>query len=240
MSAILKEVFNRADKTRKGTVTMDEFMAVLFEMNEDDEIDCNVEGAEMMFMKMVNEDGDKEITLEEILGEMNNMVEQAIFEDPFNVKTIDATYYDLVSNMMKLTDENETGFVSAAELKKIMLKMKPNDQSSIDKTVDMFIQLGSDSTDRKLKIEEAMNLLTGQKEKKDPREKMKTMFRMCDTNADGYISKKEMADFLKLFDDEEAEDDEDFDFGTVYMFMCDDDQDGKLNYTEFCAAITAN
>ena len=59
---------------------------------------------------------------------------------------------------------------------------------------------------------------------------------MYDVDGNGYISKKELARFMQISDDY---DDDKADFGTkmmveMIMMMVDQDEDGKLNYEEFC------
>eukprot|EP00091_Calanus_sinicus_P020507 TRINITY_DN5637_c0_g1_i4.p1 TRINITY_DN5637_c0_g1~~TRINITY_DN5637_c0_g1_i4.p1 ORF type:complete len:113 (-),score=49.01 TRINITY_DN5637_c0_g1_i4:69-407(-) len=107
----------------------------------------------------------------------------------------------------------------------------------MDSKVEMLIKMTSVGGDNKLKIEEVIKMFTGDKEKKKgTRETMGDMFRMYDVDGDGFISKKELAKFMKISDNY---DDENADFGTklaveMIMMMIDQDEDGKLNYEEFC------
>merc|ERR1712183_959836 len=101
--------------------------------------------------------------------------------------------------------------------------------------------------DRKLKIEEVISFLKldkteAEKMEKDPKEKMKTMFRMCDCDEDGFISKKEIVQFLKTmgFVDEDDTPAEVKMVINMIMSMADQDEDGKLNYEEFCKMMDKN
>merc|ERR1712071_577949 len=79
-------------------------------------------------------------------------------------------------------------------------------------------------------------MLNFEKKEKDPKEEMKTMFRMCDCDGDGFISKKEIVQFLKtmgLVDEDDTPADVKM-IINMTMSMADEDKDGKLNYEEFC------
>ena len=73
-----------------------------------------------------------------------------------------------------------------------------------------------------------MGLLYG--ESLEPEKAVKIAFRAYDTNRDGYIDKKELPELMKLSGVEPN----DWMMGMA-MAMFDADQDGKLNYEEFCA-----
>merc|ERR1712236_140873 len=189
---------------------------------------------------MINEwglNGDETLTLDEYKELVNKSIEDAIFED-------------VVSVLIRDADKDNTGYLTASQLKDVLVKMKPKDKSSVGKTVEMFMNMADSAGDKKLKVEEALKLLTtGKEELKDPKERMRTLFRMCDTNDDGYISNKEMTEFIKMINTYKEEDeDEDIteeekeealQIMTMFTFMSDLDGDGKLNYLEFCTAMTA-
>merc|ERR1739838_187629 len=107
----------------------------------------------------------------------------------------------------------------------------------IDQYVDIFIKLASDDGDKKLKVEEVIRIL-GDADKKDPKVKSQILFRMCDKDGDGFISTKELTKVVKFFVDVTEDDD----FGmmiivNMLMLMVDKDEDGKLNYEEFCDVL---
>ena len=59
---------------------------------------------------------------------------------------------------------------------------------------------------------------------------------MFDTNADGSISKKELAEFMKTmgFVDEDDTPEDVAMMANMLMAESDEDNDGKLSYEEFC------
>ena len=58
---------------------------------------------------------------------------------------------------------------------------------------------------------------------------MKGAFRAYDTNGDGYLDKKELTEVMKL-----SGAPTDPKMMRMTMAMFDQDEDGKLNYQEFC------
>lgn len=169
---------------------------------------------------MIDEDCDKKLTYDEF------------------VKLVESEEDELVINAIKAADKDGSGFLTASELKELLLKTDPTtkDTDDMDSKVAMLIKMTSVGGDNKLKIEEVIKMFTGDKETKKPKQTMGDMFRMYDVDGDGFISKKELAKFMKISEDY---DDENADFGTklmveMIMMMVDQDEDGKLNYEEFC------
>ena len=75
------------------------------------------------------------------------------------------TTREALINMIKAADENGTGFLTAAEVKELVLKFKiDNIYDDADDCVEMFIKMGSDDADKKLKVEEAIKLHEGYSE----------------------------------------------------------------------------
>ena len=56
---------------------------------------------------------------------------------------------------------------------------------------------------------------------------------MCDFNDDGFITKKELVKYL-IFMGFDEDDEWRKELVDTLMRMADDDEDGKLNYDEFC------
>ena len=204
---------------------MDEFKVALTELAEDDEDREMAEDSQTMemLMTLLDEDGDRMLTCDELLKilELEN-------EDDDEVERV------LMIKMIKDADKDGDGFLTATELKDFFLKWDPEDVADIDKNVDMFIKMASIDGDKKLKIEEAIKLLTSEADEY-PQEKMKIMFRMCDCDGDGSISKKELAKFMKIFSDDDDESPAEFkEMINTMMVIADEDGDGKLSYDEFC------
>merc|ERR1719508_472908 len=174
-----------------------------------------------MLMEMVDGDGDKMVSLNELL--------KFISKDE---KTDDVDEKEMFKRMIKAADKDGNGFLSAAELKGFLLKMEMED----DEEIDLFFMMADADGDKKLKIEEVISFVTGEKKEEDPKEKMKRMLRMCDCDGDGFISKKEIVQFLKtmgLVDEDDTPSDVKM-IINMTMSMADEDKDGKLNYEEFC------
>jgi len=227
----VEKAFAKCDKDGNGKLTMNEFKATLLEIiHEGDEDREMVKDDAMMemVMDMVDGDGDKMVSLNELL----KMLEIG------DEKMDDVDEKEMFKRMIKAADKDGNGFLSAAEMKELLLKMNPGDAAfaaDVDKNVHMFMMMASTDGDKKLKIEEAIKLFTDEEEE-DPKEKTKTMFRMCDCDGDGYISKKEIVQFMKTmgFVDEDDTPAEVKMIINMTMSMADEDKDGKLNYEEFC------
>jgi len=241
----IAQLFGKADKEGIGKVSVNQMWEVIKEeagLSDDD-----VEEGKKDMTDQWGLNGDEMLTLDEYGKLVNKSIEDAIFGDEFTVTKAEGFFEEVVIILIRAADKDKTGYLTASQLKEVLVKMKPKDKSEVGKTVDLFMKMADASGDKKLKVEEALKLLTGKEELKDPKEKMKTVFRMCDTNEDGYISKKEIAEFYKMmhsFDHEirdvtEADTEQNAEIMTTYFFMSDLDGDGKLNYIEFCAAMTA-
>ena len=74
----------------------------------------------------------------------------------------------------------------------------------LDKLIEMFMRIADKDGDRKLKIDEVVNMFvesevhTTDEEEEDQKERMKALFRMYDCNGDGVINKKELMEMLEL------------------------------------------
>jgi Ca2+-binding EF-hand superfamily protein len=143
-----------------------------------------------------------------------------------------------LSIIIKAADKDGSGFLTAAELKEVFKSMGEKEDKDMDKTVEMFLKMGDTDGDKKLSIEEVLNLITSDED--DPKERMKVMFRMCDSDGNGFVSPSELATFMKsmseMDSDEDDSDDEDMTKMIVKMMMkkADQDGDGKINFDEFC------
>jgi len=231
----VEKAFAKCDKDGNGKLTMNEFKAAMLEIVQEEEKRemLNDDAMMEMVMEAVDGDGDKMVSLDEILFMLK------ISEGDIDSK-------EMFKRMIRAADKDGNGFLSAAELKGFMLemKMKDEDDEEIDEHVNMFFMMADADGDKKLKIEEVINIFTGEKKfkEKDPKEEMKTMFRMCDCNGDGFISKKEIVQFLKtmgLVDEDDTPADVKM-IINMTMSMADEDKDGKLNYEEFCKMMDKN
>merc|ERR550519_1045455 len=78
----------------------------------------------------------------------------------------------------------------------MMMMMGSTDRDEVSENAHMFMKMGDLDRDKKLKIEEVVNLLIDGPPQEDPKEKMKRLFKMSDTNEDGFISKKELREYI--------------------------------------------
>ena len=226
----VEKAFAKADKDGRGKLTLNEFKAFVKEMEEGEEREENehTKGKLEMMMSMFDIDGDKMLSLDEILKMMTDE---------------DIDDKELLTRVFKSADTDGKGFLIASEVKELLLRVRPHLKADIEKNVDFFTRMDSSDGDKKVKIEEAVCLFASNR-KVDVRGKMKIMFRMCDCNGDGFISKKELVNWMKFLNmfDEDEDDDYDSDQSRFAMdFMidmmikaADEDEDGKLNYDEFC------
>ena len=220
----VSKAFAKADKDENGKLTIKEFADVMLELAEDDDDRkaAENESSVEMIMGMVDQDGDKMVSLQELLRllEIGN--------------SADEDGKELAINMIKAADKDDNGYLTAGELKELLMKMDPEDEEDMDETVAMFIKMGSANGDKKLKVEEAIKLFTSVEEE-DPKERFKTMFRMCDSDGNGVISKKELSTFMSSMggDDDDDKSTSRMIIGMM-MSLHDEDEDGVLSFDQFC------
>ena len=222
---MLKKGFKEADSEGKGKVSLNQLRNVFQLHSELGEAWQNV---------LAKNDGAKEVTYDELL----NMLEDVQFEDLVFAQRVRRNYKYFIETMVKNADTNQTGTISATELKEVLLKIDPEDKNDIDDKIAVFKMAAEDGT-QQVKMEDAMQLLNPE-EKRVPKEKMKTIFRLCDKDEDGCITKDELAEFVKMVrgGEDEEEDSKMLEFIVDVAFWVDQDGDEKLNYFEFCLSLT--
>jgi len=226
----LTEAFEKADTEKTGKITLKQLQDILLateEHKEEKQLCKNKGFVDAIFFSLDdNEDG--VLTLEELLKYANeNMGERN-----------DAKMF---KRLVENADKDKDGFLTAKELKVMMLMMEPGeDDEEIEDMVDFMIRMCSHDGSKKVKADVVVQFFINPDEiekSNDPKEKAKVMFRMFDTNLDGYIDKKELAGYMNEFSDDKEEDKEAKDAIGMLMKMIiamyDEDEDGKLNYEEF-------
>jgi len=224
---ILRKGFNEADKGKTGKATLND-------LNE--AFQLHSELGEAWMKVFAKNDGSKMVTYDELL----TMLEDVQFDNLVFSQRVKRNYKLFVETMIKNADQNETGTVSADELKDVLFKINPEDKDNIGDSVEL-VKMASVDGDQQIKMEEALKLLCKEENKKDAKEKMRTIFRICDVDDDGCITKDELAEFVKMVRGAEDEDEDSkmLEFIVEVAFWVDQDGDEKLNYFEFCLSLTA-
>merc|ERR1712215_358180 len=103
-----------------------------------------------IFVDMADNDGDQLIDLNELL---------TILE--LGDKKLDDR--EMFTKLMKAADTDGNGFISASELKNIMLKTKADEVEAddVDEGVKMIISIADANGDKRLSIEVAVNMFGG-------------------------------------------------------------------------------
>jgi len=225
----LTAAFEKADTEKTGKVTLKQFQEILLATGEDEgdrksyQNKGFVDG--IMFALDVNEDG--ELTLEEIMKFADGMT------DEMAIKSL--------KRWCENGDKDKDGFLTAKELQGVLMMMVPDeDESEIKDMIDFMIRMCGHNGSKKIKADVVVQWFTNPDEidnNNDPKEKAKVMFRMFDTNLDGYLDKKELVGYMNQLSDDKEEDKEgDEAIGMLMKMMIakfDEDEDGKLNYEEF-------
>jgi len=132
----------------------------------------------------------------------------------------------------KLADKDGNGKLTAEELKDLMLTFAEDDEDKheVNGMVDMLMAMCDQDGDKMLNYEELAQVISGKEP--DKKQKMQMMFRMFDTDGSGYVSKKELCKGMEMDDDP---------FMSLIVNEMiggvDKDEDGKLNFEEFCALM---
>jgi len=227
---IVEKAFAKADENGTGKLDADQLKVALLEIMGTGSDACFITDKEMlddektlkMFVTVADRDGDNLINLDELLLILD------LGDEKLDEK-------EMFKKMLKASDQDGNGFISAEELKTFALTLKFEDVDDVDEMVKMFSMMADADGDRKLSIDELLTLFTEGPKKEDPKEEMKRMFRMHDTNGDGFISKKEVLGFFKmmgLVDDDDTPAEARM-MINIMVSQCDEDQDGKLTYEEF-------
>merc|ERR1712050_641196 len=135
----------------------------------------------------------------------------------------------------KKADEAGTGKLNFGQLRELMLAMATEDrkkEGNVDQVADLIIKMADINGDKMIDYDELVKFIYD--EETDPKEKMREAFRLCDTDRDGFICKKELAEFLKVAGGVRDETGEESSAKVATMMaLFDQDGDGKLSYQEF-------
>ena len=221
--SFLKLAFCKIDKDKTSKISIGQFKEFIAELaGEEDAEECleGVGGVLPDMFEHLDVDKDEMLTFEEV----SKLAEYGSPSDLVNM---------LMSAAIYAADKDNNGWLTAAEMKGMLLCMAPPDQKDqVDEMVEMLMSMmasGDDGT--KVRIDEVIKFMVKGEKNDDPAEKYRMMFRMVDINKDGFLSKKEFAKFMNMDDGISK---------AIVSMMLDDadkDGDGKLNYEELCAFL---
>merc|ERR1711892_1620637 len=181
--AAVKTAFSKADKDGNGKLSLNEFKVAMVELAEDDDDKAVAENNDAieMLMSMVDGDGDKMVTCDELLKLLE-------------LGTDDDDGKQIVINMIQAADTDGNGYLTASELRELLMTMNPADKADIDKNIDMFMRMASTDGEKRIKIEEAIKLLTEEEDDDPPgdiKQMINMMMVMADEDGDGKVSYEE-------------------------------------------------
>merc|ERR1712025_807583 len=138
----IEEAFNKVDKDGVGKLTKDQLRTLIINIEDvknRGELEKNTSENENIFnmlFNMADEDGDKMVSLEEIL----KLLEIGEEKDQF----------EMMKKKLKAADEDGDGFLDEEELSKFM-----NSTPSMGTDVKFLMQMADTNGDGKVSIEEA-------------------------------------------------------------------------------------
>jgi len=217
---VLKLAFSTVDKKKTGRINVSQFKELLMEL-AGDEAEEMIKGVGPMIpdlFVLLDADEDGKLTEREFCS-------LAMYGSTSNLQNL------LMTAMIYAADKDNNGWINAAELKEMLLKLAPEDEKdSVDEMVKMLMMMISTDDDTKVSIDAVVKFFVDGPDD-DPKAAYKMMFRMIDLNKDGTISKKELAKYFKMEGGFEE-------FVLKEMMKeADKDKDGKLNFAEFCVLM---
>ena len=135
--------------------------------------------------------------------------------------------------MIYASDKDNNGWISAAELKEMLLKIAPeNEKDSVDELVRMLMMMISADDETKVSLDAVVGYFVDDISKNDPKAANRTIFKMADINKDGTLSKTELGKYFKM-------EGSGIDTAILEEMMkeADKDKDGRLDFAEFCALM---
>merc|ERR1712228_673091 len=124
---VLKKGFKEADSEGKGKVSLNQLRNVFQLHSELGEAWQNV---------LAKNDGAKEVTYDELL----NMLEDVQFEDLVFAQRVRRNYKYFIETMVKNADTNQTGTISATELKEVKRRRPSIEQASVRPSLKLRLQ----------------------------------------------------------------------------------------------------
>jgi len=221
----LIEAFEKIDTEKTGKVNLEQLQEILLAAATDEDEILSYQDKRMvdalLFAFDENEDG--MLSLEELLK---------MSDDMNNEKSI-----KLLKRCVEHADKDKDGFLTAKELKGFLMMLNPSedDEKYIEHKVKKMIRICCHDFSKKVKADVVVQFCIDPyaEVKIDPKEIAKALFKMLDTNADGFLDKKELLGYMKQWmSDDEEEDMEVMEIVTKLM-TAGFDEDGKLNFEDF-------
>jgi len=220
----LTEAFEKIDTEKTGKVNLEQFQEILLAAGDDeDEIkmyqDKGMVDA-LLFAYDENEDG--MISIEELLKISDYM------DDEISTK--------ILKRCLENADKDKDGFLTAKELKRFLMMLNPSedDEEYIEHKVKVMIKMCCHDGSKKVKADVVVQFIIDPDSiNNDPKEKAKVIFKMLDTNADGFLDKKELLGYMKQWMTDDEEEDMEVTAIVTKMMTAGLDEDGKLNFEEF-------
>merc|ERR1712054_188291 len=215
---VLKLAFSTIDKKKTGKINVSQFKEVLKELAGDDDMLKEVGPMIPDLFVLLDADEDGKLTERELCS-------LAMYGSTSDFENL------LMTAMIYAADKDNNGWINAAELKEMLLKLAPEDEKdSVDEMVKMLMMMISTDDETKVSIDAVVKFFVDGPDD-DPKAAYKMMFRMIDLNKDGTISKKELAKYFKMeggFEEFVLKE---------MMTEADKDKDGKLNLLSFCVLM---
>jgi len=221
----LIEAFEKIDTEKTGKVNLEQLQEILLAAATDEDEILSYQDKRMvdalLFAYDENEDG--MLSLEELLKMDDYM------DDEISIK--------IAKRCIEHADKDKDGFLTAKELKDFLMMLNPgeDDESYIKHKAKKMIKICCHDFSKKVKGDVVIQFMMDPyaEIKADPKEIAKALFKMLDTNADGFLEKKELLGYMKQWMSDDEEEDVELMAIVTKLMTAGFDEDGKLNFEEF-------
>jgi len=221
----LIEAFEKIDTEKTGKVNLEQLQEILLAAATDKDEILSYQDKRMvdalLFAYDENEDG--MLSLEELLKMDDYM------DDEISIK--------IAKRCIEHADKDKDGFLTAKELKDFLMMLNPSedDESYIKHKAKKMIKICCHDFSKKVKGDVVIQFMMDPyaEIKADPKEIAKALFKMLDTNADGFLEKKELLGYMKQWMSDDEEEDVEVMAIVTKLMTAGFDEGGKLNFEEF-------
>merc|ERR1712025_57544 len=199
--------FEEVDVEGTGKIGMNQLQNII-EITAYNESLEGTEGNLNKVLKIAGADEDQWLSLEELLA---------------LIKEKNDSY--ISGCFIRLADKGNKGFTTANEVKSVL---EMTGAPAEDGPVKILMAIADSNGDKKLQTEEVIKMMkAGDEIMNNPKEVAKIMFKVADTNDDGYIDKRELRQYCKDLG-------QDMEIVIMMLTILDKDNNEMLNYDEFC------